>query len=469
MSVDFQREDYQEALPDWEMVDTLCDGESAVKRAGEALLPNPVVATGETKQELTAIYQRYKQRALYVNIVGRTRSSLIGSVYRKAPTLSVPANLQYMATDCDGNGLSIYQQSQKSLEDVLTAGRCGLLVDFPQTDGAVSLADMQSGLIRANICHYDAEDITNWQHTRIGGKSLLSKVVLAEKADVVSGFSTTKVRQYRELSLDDGVYVVRLWRKNEKTQKWELYADDTFPLQANGQPWNFIPFTFVGAINNDSGIDQAPLFDLACVNRKHYQLGADWYNALYFAGQPQPVISGLTEDWRDWLEKNGIVVGSRAPFLLPEGGTFNYATVTADTAIQKELTDLVATMAMLGARLVQPGEAVKTATQSAGEQEVSHSVVSLAAENVSDAYTQALAWAQMFMGGSGACEYRLSNDLSVIQWDAQILAAIVAAWQSGTLPKSDAIRFMQRIGLADGTKTVEDIIEELDGAGVNLG
>ena len=262
---------------------------------------------------------------------------------------------------------------------------------------------------------------------------------------------------------------MRIWRKNEKTQKWELYADDTFPLQANGQPWNFIPFTFVGAINNDSGIDQAPLFDLACVNRKHYQLGADWYNALYFAGQPQPVISGLTEDWRDWLEKNGIVVGSRAPFLLPEGGTFNYATVTADTAIQKELTDLVATMAMLGARLVQPGEAVKTATQSAGEQEVSHSVVSLAAENVSDAYTQALAWAQMFMGGSGACEYRLSNDLSVIQWDAQILAAIVAAWQSGTLPKSDAIRFMQRIGLADGTKSVEDIIEELDGAGVNLG
>ena len=469
MSVDFQREDYQEARPDWEMVDTLCDGESAVKRAGEKLLPNPVISTGETKGEITNIYARYLERSLYVNIVGRTRASLIGAVFRKPPSYSAPANLDYMQTDCDGNGLSIYQQSQKTLEDTLTAGRCGLLVDFPQTAGAVSVADMASGLVRANICHYDADEIINWQHKRVGGRSLLSKVVLAEKADVTEGFETKSVRQLRELSLDDGIYVVRLWRKNEKTQKWELYADDTFPLQANGQPWNFIPFTFVGAINNDSGIDQAPLFDLACVNRKHYQLGADWYNALYFAGQPQPVISGLTEDWRDWLEKNGIVVGSRAPFLLPEGGTFNYATVTADTAIQKELTDLVATMAMLGARLVQPGEAVKTATQSAGDQEVSHSVVSLAAENVSDAYTQALAWAQMFMGGSGACEYRLSNDLSVIQWDAQILAAIVAAWQSGTLPKSDAIRFMQRIGLADGTKSVEDIIEELDGAGVNLG
>lgn len=465
MSVDFQRDDYQEALPDWEMVDTLCDGESAVKRAGETLLPNPVIATGETKADITKIYARYLERALYVNIVGRTRASLIGAVFRKPPSYSAPANLDYMQTDCDGNGLSIYQQSQKSLEDVLTTGRCGILVDFPQTAGAVSVADMASGLVRANLCHYDAEDIINWQHKRVGGKSLLSKVVLSEKADATEGFETKSVKQLRELSLDNDVYVVRLWRKNDKSKEWEQYGNGTFPLQANGQPWGFIPFTFVGAINNDSGIDQAPLFDLACVNRKHYQLGADWYNALYFAGQPQPVISGLTEDWRDWLEKNGIVVGSRAPFLLPEGGTFNYATVTADSAIQKELADLVSTMAMLGARLVQPGEAVKTATQSAGEQEVSHSVVSLAAENVSDAYTQALQWAQMFMGGSGACEYRLSNDLSVIQWDAQILAAIVSAWQSGTLPKSDAIRFMQRIGLADGTKTVEQIMEELDVSG----
>mgnify|MGYP003403838167 CR=1 FL=1 len=132
MSVDFQREDYQEARPDWEMVDTLCDGESAVKRAGELLLPNPVISTGETKGEITNIYARYLERALYVNIVGRTRASLIGAVFRKPPSYSAPANLDYMQTDCDGNGLSIYQQSQKTLEDTLTAGRCGLLVDFPE-------------------------------------------------------------------------------------------------------------------------------------------------------------------------------------------------------------------------------------------------------------------------------------------------------------------------------------------------
>lgn len=468
MSVDFQREEYKSALPDWQMVRTLCDGESAVKAAGKTLLPDPVVNTGETPAELNDVYARYKQRALYVNAVGRTKSSLIGAVFRKAPTLILPATVDYMATDCDGAGVSIYQQSQAALSETLITGRGGLLTDYPATDAPASVADMRSGMIRANIVHYRADQIINWQYRRIGGKSVLALVVLSESADRQDGFATESVNQLRELSILDGFYTVRLWQQNEKSGEWAIVSESV-PRQANGSTWSEIPFAFVGATNNDAGIDTAPLFDLACVNRKHYQLGADWYNALYYAGQPQPVIAGLTEDWRDWLEKNGIVLGSRAPFLLPEGGSFNYATVPADTAIQVEMDNLKAHMVELGARLVTAGEAVKTATQSAGEQEVSHSIVSLAAENVSDAYTKALQWALVFMGGSGECEYRLSNDLTVLTWDAQTIAALIQAWQSGTMPKSDVQRFLQRVGLINPEKTQEEIDEETESGGVDLG
>ena len=466
--VSYQHPDYMEHAPEWELVDTLCEGEAEVKKAGQKLLPDPVVSSNETQRDRDSIYKRYLERALYVNIVGRTRQSLIGSVFRKAPTVELPAELAYMAEDCDGNGLTIVQQSQKCLEDVLSNGRAGILVDFPQVEGAVSVADMQAGLARANLCHYDAADIINWQTMRVGGKSLLSRVVLSEMAQADNEFETTSVQQLRELYLTGGVYMVRLWRKNAATKEWEI-TGESMPLMSNGQPWAFIPFCFVGAVNNDHNVDPAPLYDMACVNRKHYQLGADWYNALYYAGQPQPVIAGLDVEWRDFLQEQGIVVGSRAPFLLPAGGTFNYATVAADNALKAELTDLVTQMVALGARLVAPGEAVKTATQSAGEQEVSHSVISLAAANVSSAYTTALGYAQGFMGGSGAVDYQLSSDLAVIQWDAQILTAIVGAWQSGTMPKSDAIRFLQKIGLVDGSKTIEQIMDELEDGGVDLG
>ncbi|RUM55842.1 MAG: hypothetical protein DSY86_01270, partial [Marinomonas sp.] len=35
---------------------------------------------------------------------------------------------------------------------------------------------------------------------------------------------------------------------------------------------------------NDPSIDNAPLMDITSLNAKHYQLAADWYNALFYAG-----------------------------------------------------------------------------------------------------------------------------------------------------------------------------------------
>lgn len=467
--VAFQRDDYRIAAPDWAMVRTLCDGESKVKAAGEIYLPNPCVlgSTGESRSEVAAIYTRYLARALFLNVVGRTRSSLAGAVFRRTPKLALPSSIAYMAKDCDGAGVSIYQQSQSALDEVLSTGRSGLLVDYPDTGGAASVADMRAGKIRANIVRYDAAQIVNWQQTRVGGQSILTRIVLSEMVDAVDGFETKPVAQHRELALEEGRYVVRLWRKNAKGD-WEQVSE-AYPTTSTGAAWTVIPFVFVGALNNDAQIDGAPLFDLACVNRKHYQLGADWYNALYYAGNPQPVMAGLTEEWRNWLEEKGTVIGSRAILPLPAGGSFQYATVGADTAIQKQLDTLKDEMVALGARLIMPGEVSKTATQSAGEQEVSHSVVSLAAENVSDAYTQALQYAQVFMGGSGECEYRLNGDIAGRVLDPQMIVALVSAWQSGTVPKRDVQVYLQRVGLIDPEKSPEEIDDETAGEGINLG
>jgi len=54
------------------------------------------------------------------------------------------------------------------------------------------------------------------------------------------------------------------------------------------------------------------------------------------------------------------------------------------------MNDKVDLIIGLGGMFIVPGSAVKTATQSAGEQKVQHSVLSLISSNVSEAYTQAL-------------------------------------------------------------------------------
>ena len=49
--------------------------------------------------------------------------------------------------------------------------------------------------------------------------------------------------------------------------------------------------------------------------------------------KPQAVISGLTEDWRDYLEKNGVYVGSRSALLLPQGGSYGFAQAQANSMV----------------------------------------------------------------------------------------------------------------------------------------
>jgi hypothetical protein len=52
----------------------------------------------------------------------------------------------------------------------------------------------------------------------------------------------------------------------------------------------------------------------------------------------------------------------------------------------------------LGARLIEQNGAVKTATQSSGEQTASTSVLGICVSNVSEAYTLALGWCARYLG-----------------------------------------------------------------------
>ena len=62
---------------------------------------------------------------------------------------------------------------------------------------------------------------------------------------------------------------------------------------------------------------------MAALNLAHYRNSADYEDSVFFNGQPQPWMAGLTEEWRDWLKKEGIVIGSRVILPLPENGSFD--------------------------------------------------------------------------------------------------------------------------------------------------
>lgn len=467
MAVTFEHPEYRENYDIWDKVEDVCEGEKAVKGEGPKYLPMPNPT--DNSQENLSRYEQYKSRAVFYNVTRRTLQGLVGAAFDKPPTLTNPPILDYVADDIDGCGLSIYQQSQDALFDVLKYGRACLLVDYPRTGQAASVADMQSGRIRATVVRYEAEDVINWRTEKVGANHLLSLVVIKEcELDTSDDFAVKEIDQYRALRLINGIYVIEIYRKNDKDE-WVLF-DSYVPTMGNGQPWSVIPFTFIGSQSNSPRCDPSPLYDMAVLNLAHYRNSADYEDSVFFSGQPQPWMSGLTEEWRDWLQEQGIRIGSRVMLPLPEGGAFGFAQAQPNQLAKEAMDAKEAQMRALGARLVAPGSAVKTATEAQGELDAEHSVLSLAAANVSEAYTACLQWMLTYMNASGETAYVLHVDPGRFSVDGVMLGALIAANQAGKLPDSDLFRIMRRLDVIDPQKTDEIIADELaNSTGLNLG
>lgn len=456
--VAFQRPDYEAATVAWEKVDDVVAGQDAVKARRTGYLPMPMPK--DTSDENLARYEQYLGRAVLFGATARTLQSLVGAAFRKVPALAAPDDLGYIEDDIDGSGLSIYQQSQEALREVLKLGRHALLVDYPQ-DQASNQAEMKAKGLRATVSSIRAEDIVNWRSEKVGAVHKLKLVVIREFAEEVTedGFGFDQIEQYRVLRLESG-YTQEVWRKN--AGGWYLHMEPYEVMDGKGKPWDEIPLIFVGANNNDPSIDPSPLLSLAEKEIAHYQVSADCRHSAYMTGQAQPVFTGITTEWRDWMTEHPIYFGSSAPILLPENATAELLQTSGNTQAEREREYIDVMIKALGARLTEPGSAVKTATEAQGDLEENHSVLSLAVSNVSEAYGKCLEWMQRFMNTSGEAAYEINQEFTRQHLDAQMLAALAAWWDKGEWPKSDMRRTMRRYGLLDSEKTDEEIDSELE-------
>lgn len=461
-NVDWQRPEVTAKADSWKLVRDAVAGSEAVKAGGYLSAINSFDESVENKARNTARLNG----AVYFNATGRTLNALSGIAFGKWPEIEVPATLDYVLGDVDGSGVGIVNQAQLVVDDILQTGRAGLLVDYPSNDGVTSRAQQDAGSLRATVSMYAAESIRNWRTEKVGSQHLLALVVLDEVVEDWEGFERKEIAQRRELALEGGRYVVRLHRQVK--DEWTVVEERT-PTNGAGQPWRRIPFTFIGATNNDSAPDKSPLYDLADLNIAHFRNSADHEESLFYAGQAQVWVTGADEQWAKEAASMGLYVGSRSIGVAPAGGDVKLIQAEPVSALAEEMERKETRMAALGARLVQPGEAVKTATQAGGEERVAHSVLSLVCDNVSDAYRAALAWAAEFMRADGEVDFTIGTEFSGIQFDAQQMAQALAAVQSGKLPESDFWSYLRTIGLIAADKTDDEIRDEVETQGGGAG
>lgn len=464
--VDFVREEITDLKPRYDLVRDCVAGQKKIKERGTEYLPQP--NPSDTSDANKKRYDQYKERAQFYNVTGRTLAGLVGQVFRKDPVAVMPAQLEILKQDADGGGVGLDQQAKKALSQVIQFGRCGVLVDYPRTQGPATVADLEAGKVRPNIIVWNPWDVINWRVAVVGGQKLLTLVVISEQwVTDDDGFAAETDQRYRVLKLVNGVYVVEIWEASEDKSAGFIVTETFVPTDASGQPWKFIPFTFIGAENNDPTPDLPPLYDLATLNIGHYRNSADYEEACYMLGQPTPWGSGLTKEWVDDVLKGQINLGSRAFIPLPVGGQLGLLQIEANTMPKEAMEHKEKQMVALGAKLVEQRTTAQTATEAGFNEASETSVLSTAAKNVSAAYVSALKWAAQFVGAAGEISYALNTDFDKALSSPQDRAQLVAEWQANAISKTEMRKGLKRAGVA--FQDDEEFQTEVDSAGPDLG
>lgn len=457
---DFVHPEYTRFLPQWESTRAAVEGKPALGRHPGKYLPDPTPL--DDCPEARSRFQSYCTRALYFNATGRTKVGLVGIAMGEWPEVVNPTSMGYLKENADGAGLGIYALCQHAIGENLEVGRGGLFVDYPtkaEGDGT-SLADQQNGTV-ARIVFYKAEDIRDWAYEKHGTDLRLSYVKLYEKRDrrTADGWSIESIESYRLLRLRDGVYTVEVFNKGAGGYVSE---GELTPRDSTGQPWDLIPFQFIGAETNQAQPAKPPLYDLAQVNLAHYRNSADFEESVFMLGQPQVFMTGLDQAWRDHLEASGVFFGSRRVLMGPAGSQIGLLQVEPNTLAREAMKDKKEEMVSLGARLLQPGSATKTAEQSKSETRSSYSVLSLVCDNVSHAIKTAMLWVQRYQGASGEVDFGIDTEFDGLTFNADTVNTIIKAVQAGVLPESEAWRALRQLGLIDPEKTDDEIRDEID-------
>jgi len=476
-NVGFIRPEVSSRLQKWRLVDDTIEGEDAVKARGETYLPKPETHVDATLNE--KIYGKYKTRAVFFPVAGRTLAGLCGQVFSKPVVVDVPETLKLLIDDIDGGGTTLEQHSKRTLEAALKKGRAGLLADFPRTsatDEVVTLADLQAGRVRPRVLFYTSNQIINWRETNIGGETVLSLLVLCEEKIIEDdGFETKSSPRWRvyKINPEAGGVTVAVWKKADDASDQVSYVVDepeATVYGANQKPLPKIPWAWVGASNNDSTVDDSPMYPISQLNVAHYRNSADYEQNLFLVGQATPVFTGLTNEWVEKHIKGKVTLGASTPVSLPQGAAASLLQAQANSLPMEGMKHKEDQMKAIGAKLIEPGAVQRTATEAEIEQTSEASVLSSVAKNVSAAYELALRHCSAFVGEvavADAVSVTLNSEFQISGLNAQERQEVMAAWQAGVLAWAEVREVYRRKNIA--TLDDDDARTIIEQEGVSFG
>lgn len=419
MGVSTTNKQYDDLKKRWQKIADAMAGGQAVKSAGERYLSR---LAGQTAEQ----YEKYKDRALFFNVVRRVHKAMSSLAFRRPAQVSgnllgVPlsdnAEIAYGDDTLDAVARTCFKQ-------VLSYGRAGLLVDAP--NGEYASDDAEPYLVP-----YDANAIINWRYSDAPDGRELALVVLWEALEVPSEsdpYTSETKNAYRVLEMRDGAY----WQSYYLDTGQEIALQWEISPTVSGAQLPYIPFFIIGSESNTFDEQSIPLEDLADLAISDYRTSADLENGRHWVGIPQPFMAGFSNDIQQWQIGGDKIWQSAEPsarvgFLEFTGGGLS----SLETAVKEKEEKMI----VLGMKLLDPSsggaekpEAIRL--KLVGETAILQDISRL----VSDGVTAALQELDRWGGLSSENElpvYAISADVSLAGVDVAVLQFLQGLWRDG--------------------------------------
>lgn len=293
-------------------------GQDTIKAKKEKYLPR---LSGQSDEQ----YQNYLYRALFFSIGSKSLQALVGMASLKEPKIKASNDMVEKYFDFNENS-HFLETFIKLLTEVLLQNQSGILVDWPVGGGD------------AFVNVFNCESIINWDYDDNGKLTLI--VIKESYSHRLNKYKKETRYRYRELALENGIYIQRLHTEGLPTQ--ELIP------QILGRNLNYIPFFPI----HSKGLgftDEPPLFlDIANINISHYLSSADLEHGRHFTGLPTPIVTGAESD-------RPLHIGSTQFIILPDkNSNAKYLEFSGQglASLEKALSEKQAMLASLSARLL---------------------------------------------------------------------------------------------------------------------
>ena len=384
-------------------------------------------------------------RAAYYGAVGRSIDGFVGAIVRKPPGIKLPVKMEVFEKDATASGIGLTEFIKKlSCEDLLV-GRVGILVDFD--DDAK----------RAYLASYTAESITNW------GQDF---VVLKESAFLQDGtdrFALKEIEQYRELSIDDGIYKVRIWRRKNsdvkgETDDWIVFEELT-PAK-HGVVLKEVPFFWLSCFGQSDKIEKPPLLALVDVALSHYRSSADLEHGRHFTALPTLYVTGVIDT------TSPIHVGAEAAISLSDPNSkVGYAEFSGQGlgSLERALEEKEHMMAVLGGAVFADQrkgvEAAETARiRTSGETSLLMGIVNSVEETLEAALRKAAEWMNVAVTNEDAIDIAINRDFVDITLDPQTLTALLKSYLSGAISLETFLFSIEKAEMLAPDRSIEQEI-----------